>query len=139
MIKKLFFGLLLMAVFIISIMQFSPMPAQNNDNLLSSSSKQYLPWQIETTAQGNSRVFGLTLSESTLQDAETMFHGGAKVSMFASPNGEYKIEAYFEKVIMAGLSAKFVLLMALNQTQQEAMFQRGARMSNLGDGRKKIT
>ena len=46
---------------------------------------------------------------------------------------------YFDKVILGGLSAQFVLVMALSQEQQMAMYQRGARVSNLGDGKKKVT
>lgn len=104
-----------------------------------SQSVQFLPWQIETTAQGSIRVFGMSLGESTLQDAEDLYHGGAEVSLFVSPDGHYKIEAYFDKVILGGFSAQMVMTMALAQEQQAAMFRRGVRVSNLGGGRQKVT
>ncbi len=142
--KKITFGVLVVGVLVIAVSLLTPVPVDHGSTKNKGSSQdlptaQFLPWQIEPTTQGSIRVFGLTLGESTLQEAEKMYHGGAKVSLFVSPESIYKVEAYFDKVILGGLSAQFVLVMALSQEQQMAMYQRGARVSNLGDGRKKVT
>lgn len=100
---------------------------------------QFLPWQIETTADGSIRVFGLTLGKSTLQEANELYHHGAEVSLFVSPEGQYKVEAYFDKVVLGGFSAQIILVIALSQDQLADMFQRGIRVSSLGGGRKKAT
>ncbi len=137
--KKIMFSILVLGVLVISISLLMPVSTEKGDKLIGSPVSQFLPWQIEPTAQGSIRVFGLTLGESTLQTAENQFQGGAKVSLFVSPEGRYKVEAYFDKVILGGFSAQLVMVMALSQEQQAAMFQRGARVSNLGGGRKKVT
>jgi len=137
--KKIIFGILVLGVFAISVSQLIPMPVETEGDPIGRPMAQFLPWQIEPTAEGSTRVFGLTLGESTLEAAENLFHGGAKVSLFVSPEGQHKVEAYFDKVILGGFSAQLVMVMALSQDQQAAMFQRGARVSNLGGGRKKVT
>jgi len=137
--KKIMFSLLVLGVLVISVSLLMPVSTEKGDKLIGHPASQFLPWQIEPTAQGSIRVFGLTLGESTLQMAENQFQGGAKVSLFVSPEGRYKVEAYFDKVILGGFSTQLVMVMALSQDQQAAMFQRGARVSNLGGGRKKVT
>ena len=132
-------GVLVIAVSLLTPVPIDPGFIKNDDSSQDRLMAQFLPWQIEPTVQGSIRVFGLTLGESTLQEAEKLFHGGAKVSLFVSADGRHKVEAYFDKVILGGLSAQFVMVMALSQEQQAVMFQRGARVSNLGDGRKKVT
>ena len=142
--KKITFGILVVGFIVIAVSLLTPVPVgfdsiKNEGSSQDHLAAQFLPWQIEPTAGGSIRVFGLTLGESTLQEAEDLFHGGAKVSLFVSPDAQYKVEAYFDKVILGGFSAQLVMVMALSQEQQAAMFQRGARVSNLGDGRKKVT
>ena len=99
---------------------------------------QFLPWQIEATPQGSTRVFGLTLGESVLRQAEQLYRGGAELSLFVSPQGAYKLEAYFDKVVLGGFNAQLVLGLRLPQEALAGMFERGARISNLGGGRKKV-
>lgn len=98
-----------------------------------------LPWQIKLTDRGTSLVFGLELSRSTLSDAQRILRGTAEVTLFAPPEGNYAIEAYFDKLVLAGLNARLVLTMDLPQSQIHAMYQRGIRMSNLGGGTQKVT
>jgi hypothetical protein len=137
--KKITFGILLVSIVVVAVSMLTPVPVDQEAHLQDRPITQFLPWQIEPTAQGSIRVFGLTLGESTLQDAENLFHGGAEVSLFVSSDERYKVEAYFDKVILGGFSAQLVMVMALSQEQQATMFQRGVRMSNLGAGRKKVT
>ena len=98
-----------------------------------------MPWQIEPTASGNIRVFGLELGQSTLREAERLYHGGAEVSLFVAPDGQYRVEAYFDKVVLGGFSAQMVMVMALPGERLAAMYQRGIRVSHLGGDRKKVT
>ena len=137
--KKITYGIVVIGLLVVAVSMLTPVPIDKERSSENAPAAQFLPWQIEPTAQGSIRVFGLTLGESTLQDADTLYHGGAKVSLFVSPDGHYKTEAYFDKVFLGGFGAQLVMVMALSQEQQAAMFQRGARVSNLGDGRKKVT
>ena len=97
-----------------------------------------LPWQIEP-ADGSIRVFDLTLGESTLADAESVFREEAEVSLFRSPEGEIDIEAYFDQVTMGGLKSKVVLAMALPEEDREAIYNRGIRIATMGSGTRKVT
>lgn len=100
---------------------------------------QSLPWQIETTADGNIRVFGLLLGQSTVEDAIQRFNENAEVSMFVSPDEKRIVEVYFNNTRLAGLRAKIVLSVAINEKKLEAIYNHGARISTLGDGSRKVT
>jgi len=100
---------------------------------------QFLPWQVEHTADGATRVFGITLGETTLEEAERHLHGAATISLFATPEDSYRVEAYFDKVVLGGFSAKMVMVMQLTQDEAQAMYSRGARISTLGSGTNKVT
>ena len=99
------------------------------------------PWQISHTADGGTQVFGLTLGQSTLHQAELVFQSESELSLFepAAGKGQRVVEAYFDKVNLGGLSARVVVVMAVSPEQLQAMFERGARISTLGDGSRKVT
>ena len=59
---------------------------------------QGLPWQIETLANGNTRVFGLELTHSTLADARERFGEGMNIGAIAAPGEAGTLEAYFDTV-----------------------------------------
>ena len=100
---------------------------------------QFLPWQIEHTPQGATRVFGITLGETTLKTIEQQTKGSAEITMFVTPDGLYKVEAYFDKVVLGGFASKMVMVMQLPQEILEAMYHRGVRISTLGSGTNKVT
>ncbi len=101
--------------------------------------EQVMPWQIEKTASGTTRVFGIALGESDLTDVERNFKAEAEVSLFAKPDGELVAEVFFEKLELGGLSAKAVVVTALTQEELQQMFDRGTRISTLGSGTNKVT
>jgi len=98
-----------------------------------------LPWDITVDTNGNSQVFGLTLNQSTLSDAQKIFKKEPELSLFASPQGTYTIEAYFERLYISGIRADLILTLNIDQASAAQMFKRGLRLSQLGSGEKKIT
>ena len=130
--RKIIFGVIVFAIIILVIGLIipggGPPPVQT------------FPWQIENTSSGTTRVFGLTLGESSLQQAEQAFNAGAELSLFEPADKKRKrvIEAYFDKVTLGGLSAKVVIVFDFTDEQLQAMYQRGARISTLGDGSRKV-
>ena len=98
-----------------------------------------LPWDIAIDSAGNTRVFNLTLNQSTLLDAQKEFKKEAKISMFASSQENYTIEAYFERLYISGLRADLILTLDVDQASAAQMYERGLRLSQLGSGEKKIT
>lgn len=99
------------------------------------------PWQIINHPDGSTSVFGLTLGRSTLQQAEQSFQSQAKVTLFesGSDRGHRKLEAFFERVNVRGLSARIVMVLDMAPEQMQAIYDRGVRVSTLGDGSRKIT
>jgi hypothetical protein len=129
--RKFGFGLLLFALVAIAVAILSPGGRTVDSN-------PRLPWMIEVDAHGESHVFGLTLGESTLADAREEFQEQGKMNLFLSPQGEYAIEAYFQRLFLSGLRADMVLSLNVGQQQAAEIFERGLRVSKLGSGTKKV-
>lgn len=104
-------------------------------------STQLFPWQIEQTSEGKTRVFGITLGVSSLQQAEQLFHADAEISMFepADKSRPRIIEAYFDKVNPGGLSAKVVAVIDIAPEQLQRFYERGSRINTQGDGSRRVT
>jgi hypothetical protein len=100
--------------------------------------RDVLPWQISVTDTGSIRVFGLHLGYTTIGEAQQKFEEGAKISLFASEQGEYVVEAFFKEVWLAGLKAKMILTADLPQDILSGMYHRGIRMNALEGGGKQI-
>lgn len=100
--------------------------------------RRNLPWQIEKTPDGRTRVFSITLGETTVADAERLL-GTAEVTLFNARDGGRVVEAYFDQVNLSGLSAKMVLGVAVPAELLEGMYERGIRASQLGNGTQKVT
>ncbi len=98
-----------------------------------------LPWDITVDAAGNSVVFNLTLNQSTLADAQEAFRKEAKISLFASPEAHYTVEAYFKQLYISGIRADLILTLDVDQATAAQMYERGERLSQLGSGEKKVT
>jgi hypothetical protein len=98
-----------------------------------------LPWQIQVIDNNHSKIFGLTLNQSTLAQAQQQFNAQAEVSLFSDANGMKGVEAYFDEVTLSGLKAKFLLTMALSEAQLTPLYNHGARIASMGSGRHKIT
>ncbi len=98
-----------------------------------------LPWQVETLPTGQTRVFQLTLGETPLIVAEKQFKAIAELTLFRDVDGEHSIEAFLGDAKSAGLKAKMVFRMQIDQDQMQSMYERGARISTLGSGTRKVT
>ncbi len=97
------------------------------------------PWQVEVQPDGHTRVFQLTLGKTPLIEAEKQFKAIAELTLFSDQQGVHAVEAFFGDVTSAGLKAKMVMKIQLDQQQMQAMFDRGARISTLGSGTRKVT
>lgn len=98
-----------------------------------------LPWIVDVDPSGASTVFDLTLGHSTMADARKVFAADGKANIFISPGGAISLEAYFERLYISGIKADVVLSLSLNPEVLENIYKRGIRISQLGDGSKKVT
>lgn len=97
-----------------------------------------LPWLVSIDVDGNSSVFGLTIGQSTLGDAQKTLQSEAKVNLFATPKGTYAVEGYFRRIAISGLKADLVVSLAVPQGELKGLFERGARQKALETGNKQI-
>ena len=86
-----------------------------------------LPWQIVPLENGSSRVFGLTLGTSTLNDARKQFGDSPQVAVIGQREEPGSLEAYFESVRLSFLTGKVILTAELSQDMVNAMRQRSIK------------
>lgn len=99
-----------------------------------------LPWKITHPTPDTTRVFGITLGKTTLDQTAKVFKGQAEIeiSLFKSTDGKLGVEAFIEEVNFNGLKAKIVMNIALPSEELQGMFNRGLRMNSTPSG-KRIT
>lgn len=103
--KKLFWGLgalILIAIAALWILGREPQTMQVRD----------LPWQIEPTSSGSIRVFGITLGETSLDEASRHFGKVPDMAVFVGAEGPESIEAFYGKTKVGVFDAKVVLILA---------------------------
>lgn len=96
-----------------------------------------LPWNITHPTADSTRVFGITLGKTTLDEAvqQYQYEAEAEISLFKPTTGEMSVEAFYEEVNFNGLKAKMVLTIAVPSDEIQGMFQRGLRMNSGGSGK----
>lgn len=68
-----------------------------------------LPWMIDLSEQENPRVLGITLGESTLQQAVQKWRAVPTIAYFEGGDDPGSIEAYFPKVHLGPIEARLIL------------------------------
>jgi hypothetical protein len=71
-----------------------------------------LPWQVEHTPTGSTRVFGIILGQTSLDEASRHFNKVPEIAVFLGAQGPESIEAYFGKTRVGVFDAKVVLSLA---------------------------
>jgi hypothetical protein len=96
-------GLLVIAVTVTVLLRTPPEPG---------GAPRDLPWQVEVLGDGSTRVFDMTLGESTLADLSAKLGNPRGLALFESPDGSISLEAYFGTVELGPFSAKLVANLA---------------------------
>lgn len=86
-----------------------------------------LPWQIETTEGGNSRVFGLMPGSSTLEEVRARFGPDAQVALIVAPGETGSVEAFYESVTAGIVTGKLILTLESTFAQREEMLKRAIK------------
>lgn len=125
--RKVLWGIILLSVVVFfGLLAAGGKPIEKTD----------FPWHIEHPTPGGLKIFGLTLGESNTDDADKAFSEQAEPSLFKSPSGQLVMEMFYEEVRPAGLKAKLVMVIDVSDAEIQAMYERGARMSSTGSGKK---
>jgi hypothetical protein len=130
--KKIAFGVLALVIVTIGVILMMP------DH--SVSTPETLPWKITHPTPETTRVFGITLGKSTLDEvAQTYkYETELEISLFKPSDAKMAVEAFFEEVNFNGLKAKIIMTIAVPDTELQGMFERGLRMNSTPSG-KRIT
>lgn len=96
------------------------------------------PWDVGRDAAGHTRVFDLSLGDSTLADARAVLNEEGKVNLFANPDGSQAVEVYFDNIYLSNIRADWILTLDLEPSQLAAMYDRGLRISKTGSGSRKV-
>jgi hypothetical protein len=130
--KKIILGTLALIAVAISLLLMLP------DN--SVNTPETLPWNITHPTPESTRVFGITLGTTTLNDLSKAFKYEAEIeiSLFKPSDSMMSVEAFIEEVNFNGLKAKMVLTIGVPHSELQGMYERGLRMSSAPSG-KRIT
>lgn len=97
------------------------------------------PWQIILEPDGNTRVFGITLGENSLNDATGLLGRNYKLGLFETIDQPLSLEAYFNEVTLGGISGKFVLTLDATQDELADLLQEAIKRKVLESGAKRYT
>jgi len=130
--KKIILGVIALVIVSISLLLLAP------DNAVHTT--ETLPWSISHPTPDTTRVFGITLGKSTLDQTVEVFKGQAEVeiSLFKPTDGDMGVEAFVEEVNFNGLKARIVMNIAVPAEELQGMYQRGLRINGTPSG-KRIT
>ncbi len=129
---KLFFAILAIIIAIV----FAPMLLSPSPDNRAGKPVEGLPWQIETTSEGNSRIFGLTMGASTMGDAHTRF-GEGELAIVAAPGEPESLELYFNEVTLGVLTGKLIATADMTADVLATLRQRASQAKYMASSAKK--
>ena len=97
-----------------------------------------LPWQIERLPDGGSRVFGLTLGRSTLEEARQQLGGDVQVALIVAQGETGSLEAYCESIDAGAVKGKLVLTLETSLAQREQMLARARKVDYMQSAARRV-
>ena len=97
------------------------------------------PWQITVQTDGKTRVFGITLNESTLSEAAVLLGRDYKLGLFETSGMPLSLEAYFNEVTLGGISGKFVMTLEATQDEMKALLDKSFKRKVLESGARRYS
>lgn len=98
-----------------------------------------LPWRIETLPGGGSRVFGLTLGESILEDAYRQFGTDVQIALIAAQGEPGSVEAYYDSAHAGPITGKMILTLETTPAEREVMLKRAVKAEVTENAARRIT
>lgn len=101
---------------------------------------EHLPWQTGVDARGRLQAFGVTLGATTLGEVQEDFGQSGEITLFVDPAGDphSAVEVFFERIYLNGLRGDFVFSLAVDPDARARIYERGLRISRLGNGTQKV-
>lgn len=96
------------------------------------------PWQIESLADGTTRVFGLNPGHSTLDDARRQIGPDVQIALILAPGETGSVEAYYDKVSAGIVTGKMILTLETTLAQRELMLKRARKAEYMESATRRI-
>lgn len=96
-----------------------------------------LPWQIEVLPDGSTRVFGVTLGQTTLADAVAHLGKDMELAVMVAKGEAGSLEMYYGQYRAGLLSARLVLAAELDADRIDAMRENAVEKKVLETGARK--
>lgn len=87
----------------------------------------YMPWEIDILDNGNTRVFGVTLNKTSVQEANQIFANFADTRLLINhqktDTPDFKLIACYDELTIGGLIAEMHLSYQLDQATLRQLYQ----------------
>lgn len=97
---------LLIVLLIATVLMFPGTDKQHNDEPLTG-----LPWQIDNLANGDTRVFGITLGQTTLAGVIEQLGQELDLAIIAAPHESGTLEAYYSHYSAGPITGRLILIL----------------------------
>ncbi len=88
----------------------------------------YMPWEIDILENGKSRVFGVTLEKTTVQEANQIFANFAMTQLVTTSHSEnqreHRLVAKYTDLTIGGLTAEIELSYQIDAATLESLYQK---------------
>ena len=132
---RTFLGVLAAALLLIVTLNLIPLPTSPAGDVAIDG----LPWQIEPLANGQSRVFGLTLGASSLADARSRFGADGEVAIVSAPGETGALEMYFGDFVAGAVNGRLILTGELPPEVLAGMRERAIKVDFMQSSTRKAT
>ena len=120
---KTFLGLLIVALIAVGLLFFNSNEQAGNEQR-NNQPVTGLPWQIERLADGDTRVFGITLGQTTLGEAIGLLGDDMKLALIAAPQESGTVEAYYSHHSAGPITGKMILVLDIPAAARSPLRQR---------------
>lgn len=97
-----------------------------------------LPWQIELLPDGTSKVFGITLGQSTLGEAHKQLGDDMELAIIVVAVDDSGLEMYYSRYTAGVFSGKLILAADVSPATLKQLLGRAARAEYMGSGARKF-
>ena len=105
---KYFITLLIVILFTVVLVFFNSNQQGSNEPVTG------LPWQIDSLPGGNTRVFGITLGQTTMGEAITLLGDDLDLAIIAAPHEAGTLEAYYSHYSAGPITGKLLLVLDIS-------------------------
>ena len=97
-----------------------------------------LPWQIESLPNGTSRVFGVTLGQSTLGEARERMGDDMELAVIVVAADDRGLEMYYSRYTAGVFTGKLIVAADIAPAALQRLLERASKVEHLQSGARKF-